>query len=364
MSKLKKAGVQITAEARSGVAYFRIVDVINTYSMASSAEVRSQVDLFLSQGIQQAEVYVSSRGGDVFEADDMATEFERFGKENVLIRTGAVCASAATIFLTKFKSVAQPNSQIMIHRPRLGVFGDIPAIEADLVLLKNKTADYKTAYAVKTGKSDEDIETLWSKGDVWLTAQQAREMGLIDEIEGSDALEVTAEDVTILEACGAPNIPEVTNQTIEPKMDRNLLISALGLPADATDAQIEAAAKKAKEAQNTLDAQVETEEDKKDKAAKKLVATLGIGQKRIKADVVAHYESWAKHDYEGCKAALEAMTPIPQLSAHLDTLTTKLEARADWTFEKWQDEDPKGLEAMADSDPDVFNSLFNKQYKK
>jgi ATP-dependent Clp protease protease subunit len=363
MPKTKKIGVVITAEARSGVAYIRIVDAISEYSMASSIEVRSQVDMFLSQGITTAEVYVNSRGGDCFEADEMCNELERFGVDNVSIIIGAVAASAATIFLAKFRSTAKPNSQIMIHRPRLGAYGDIQKIESDIVLLKNKTADYKTAYATKTGLSEDEIETLWAKGDVWLTAQEALAMKLIDAIEGTETIDVTAEDVSILEACGAPNIPQVTQQIIkEPVMEKKLLIAALGLSADATDEQIQKALEEAKSAKDTLDAQAESEETKKEKEAKKLVAKH-LGRKVFKADMTAHYENWAKLDYEGCKVSLEAMTPLPQLSAMLDQVKDKLEARSEWTFEQWQEKDAAGLEALADTDPVAFDKLFKTQYK-
>jgi ATP-dependent Clp protease protease subunit len=363
MPKTKKIGVLITAEARSGIAYIRIVDAISEYGMASSVEVRSQVDSFIRQGITTAEVYINSRGGDCFEADEMCNELERFGTENVSVRIGAVAASAATIFLAKFKSTAKPNSQIMIHRPRLGVYGDMQKIESDIVLLRNKTADYKTAYATKTGQTEEEIETLWSKGDVWLTAQEALEMKLIDGIEGTETIDVTAEDVSILEACGAPIIPQVTQQIKKPVMDKNVLIAALGLSADATDEQIQKALEEGKAAKGQLDAKAENAKDKAKDAAKKLVAHHLNKRKVIKADMVANYENWAEHDFEGCKAALESMTPIPQLSAQLDIVTEKLEARKDWNFSKWEEEDPKGLAAMADNDHAAFEKLLNAQYK-
>jgi len=364
MPDVKKKRLVISAEVRQGVAYIRLVDAISEYGESSSAAVRLQVDSFLSQGVTTAQVYANGRGGDCFEATEIANELERFGNENVSLKVGALAASALTYLVAKFKTKANPNSQFMIHQPSLGTYGNIASIEADLVLLRNMTADYRSAYALKIGKTEDEIEKIWAKGDVWMTAQQALDMGLIDEIETSEDAVITAQDRTILEACGAPIIPEITTTNTETNMDRKLIIAALGLAADATDAQIEAALKTAKDKADKLDGQEDDTESKAEAAAKKLVAKH-FGRKVIKADMVETYESWAKVDPDGCKKALEAMTPIPKLSAEIKGPDASvLEARTKWDFEKWQDEDPKGLQALADSDPDEFNKLFNAQYNK
>ena len=43
--------------------------------------------------------------------------------------------------------------------------------------------------------------------------------------------------------------------------------------------------------------------------------------------------------------------------------TTVTTARADWDFKKWQSDDPKGLEKMAEAEPEKFAELFNANYK-
>lgn len=362
MPQLKgKKYVQITSEIRDGVAHIRLVDTISEGGEASSSQVRLQVDSFLSQGITRAEVYANGRGGDCFEATEIANELERFGMENVSIRVGALAASAYTYLVAKFHTKANPNSQFMIHRPSMGTYGNLAELESDIVLLRNTTAQYRTAYAQKTGKTEDEIDTLWAKGDVWLTAQQALELKLIDVIEGDDELEITAEVRTMLEACGAPVIPELTNT--EKTMDRKLMIAALGLDADATDEQILAAVTAAKKAQDDAAEVEETAEEKATAAAKKLVAKY-VGLKHITAELAPGYETFAKHDPQGCEAALKALKPVKQLSAELNnklkTDAATIEARAGWSYDEWMDKDPKGLEALADTDPEQFKQLFSK----
>lgn len=365
MPQLKqKYGTQITAEARDGKAIIRIVDTISDYGSASSEAVRYQVDGFLSDGVKTAEVYINSRGGNVFESAEIANEFNRF--DAVKIRVGALAASAATYFLTLFPSSARPNSQFMIHRPRMGTNGDIVSIMADLKLLENTTADYKASYARKMGKTEVEIEALWSVGDVWLTAKEALEMGLISEIEANADQSVTAQDIAILEACGAPVIPEKTNSKInKPKVERNLLIVALGLDADATDEQIESAVKTNKQKADEATASVLATQQNKAAQVEAFLTQAITVDKKIKADQKEHYAKLATADFDTTAAVVAAMPALTSISAQLTPGASKEEAaeRKSWTLDDYIEKDPTALQRMMDEEPEkaarLETSYFN-----
>src|SRR5690606_34742555 len=280
----------------------------------SANAVRDLIDKFVGKGITEANLYINSKGGSVLEATEIANELStRFEKVNITV--GAVAASAVTRILAQFPGAkAFPNSQFMIHRPKLGVFGDLPQINAQIKLLENTTADYKSAYAKAFNKSEDEIEALWANGDYWMNAQEAKKLGLIAEILPEKQI-IKAEDVALLVACGAPDIPEIeSNQNRE--MDINQLRSALGLDADATEEQVLAAAKKAKEA---ADAAAIAEADKSASAKLKAetIVDKAIKEKKIPAEKRDNYISLATADYDNTKEALESMTAVPQLSAEL-----------------------------------------------
>ena len=258
----------------------RIVDFISMATDSSSERIRAIVDDFINQSIESAEVYINSRGGSTIEAVEIANELERL--PNVTLTIGAVAASAATYLMTKFKSRAFSNSQFMIHRPRLSTSGDISAIQADLKLLENTTADYKAAYASKMKKSEDDIEAYFAKGDYWMTAKEAKSLGLLDEIISTDE-KLTAHDVEILTACGAPIIPEVQSNTDTEMKNRLQIIAALGLAADATDEQIEAAAKDVKAKADEADT-LKTDAEKSKKVNVEALVDKAIAEKKITAD--------------------------------------------------------------------------------
>jgi len=358
---------RITAEFKAGKGYIRIVSYVEEYTSASSYNVRQEVDRLLAHGVKECEVYINSRGGDVFEATEIANELTRI--ETVSILVGAVAASAVTYLCAKFPTTVKSNSQVMVHRPRLYTSGTIDEVESDLKLLKNITEDYKNAYAAKTGKTPEEIEALWAKGDYWMTAQEAKEQGFVDAIE-TDAEAITEEDVALLTACAAPHIPKPIIQNKNSKqMDRLKLIAMLGLPADATDEQIESAVKANKQdAESAANLQANAEKSAKVKA--EALADKAIVDKIASADERESIVKLAAVDYDGTKALLEKRTATPKLSASLDRKSAggSVEAgRENWTLDDYLDKDPDAYAKMKEDEPEHAAKLeaayFGKKVK-
>jgi hypothetical protein len=74
------------------------------------------------------------------------------------------------------------NGMVMIHKPS-GVFeGNEDQVLAEVEGLKKLTQQYRASYAKAMRKTEADVEALWGKGDVWLTAQEAKDMGLVVRI--------------------------------------------------------------------------------------------------------------------------------------------------------------------------------------
>jgi len=362
---MKKKYLKITASAQGAKALIRITDRISEYTEASSKEVKRIVGDFISQGVTQAEVYINSGGGEVFEATEIANELKRF--DSVHITVGAVAASAATYIVAKYTTSAHSNSQLMIHKPTLFVQGNVQQIESQLQLLKNITDDYLKAYAAKTGKTEAEIEDLWKDGDCWLTAEKAKEAGLIDEVI-EDEEPVTAESLAVLEACAAPVLPDKSKiKSLKSKkiMDRDEIISALGLAQDADDEQIKKALVTQKAKAERADA-FESQAEANRKTAAKALVDKAVSEKRITAEKAEIYRKLAEADYESTKNVLESLPTIEALSRQLNPksdMSDKLNVRAEWTLEDWLDKDPKGLAEMEKGNPEAFVKLNEEYYK-
>lgn len=350
MSK-PKAFIEASATGKSGT--IRIVDRITEWSESSSSTIKRIVDDFLKDGVTDVEVYVNSAGGNCFEASEMCNDLDRLINKPT-IKVGAVAASAATYFLTRFPSVCFPNSQFMIHRPKLGTYGDIISIKADLKLLENTTEDYKSAYSTKMNKTVEEIEAYFAQGDYWMTANEAKLNGLIDTILDQTEL-VTAESITILEACAAPIIPKIINEKLN-KVERIKLISSLGLAADATDSQIEAALETLKDnAAKTvsLEASAKVQQEAKAEA----LVDRAIKEKKITADLKSDYVKLANTDFENTEKIINAMAGVTKASEELLEDGPSSEGREKWTMEDYQAKDPNALLEMMTKQPEAFKKL-------
>lgn len=342
----------IEASASGTTGTIRIVDRISEYSQSSSSTIKTIVDEYLKTGVVDVEVYINSAGGNCFEATEMCNDLKRLPK--VIIKIGSVAASAATYFMTQFPSVAFPNSQIMIHRPKLGTYGDVITIKADLKLLENTTEDYKTAYSTKMNKTVEQIEEFFAQGDYWMTANEAKAQGLLDTILDQTE-EVTAESIKILEAVAAPVIPVINNENHK-KMERKQLISRLKLSADATDAEIDAAltALEAKASKtDTLEASAKANQE----AQATALVDQAILDKKITADLKDNYLKLANADFEGTKTILNAMQGVTKISAEIEETGASATGREKWTLEDFQNNDPEALMEMMSKEPERFKKL-------
>ncbi|GAP73066.1 peptidase S14 ClpP [Candidatus Symbiothrix dinenymphae] len=169
------------------------------------------------QGKDKVIVRVNSLGGNVDDAIDIAAQFEAHG--NVTCELFAFNASAATVLTLGAKNIRMhANSMYFIHKALSWVdtWGymnedEIEAAIAELQKTKNNSATITLTLAKmftkKSGKPVADILNLMKEGK-WLTAEQAKEWGFVDEI---------FEDATIQPANAAN--PEVIN-----------LLNVAGLP--------------------------------------------------------------------------------------------------------------------------------------
>ncbi|MBV7268378.1 ATP-dependent Clp protease proteolytic subunit [Winogradskyella luteola] len=369
--KGKEVG-SISAAVDKGVAYFKIIGRIWSWSAEDGSKLRTQIDEALKSGAKNAVIEGSSEGGSVFATNDLLALFQQF--DEVKIKVHALMASAFTYLTSHFHTTIKSNTQGMIHMPMIGARGNIKEIKSSLKLGENITKDYKKAYAKKTSKTEAEIEALWKDGDYWMDAQELLAEGFVDAIEG-EVESFTEFDVDSLAACGAPIVPEVSAKTKNKSkliMDREELIAYLGLDADATDEQIAEAKSKmkidalkyredSKEKKPKSKGKKETEdEDETEVSAevKELVAK-GLKDKKYTAKEVSAYEKLATADFEAAKTAIDALTPKPKLSKELNQENGEdgEGAKAKWTFDDYLDNDPEALEKILAEDPERYKAM-------
>jgi ATP-dependent protease ClpP protease subunit len=362
-----KVPLEITAVKKGATAFIVIKGSIYSWSTASSYDVSKVVKDFVKEGAVNADVYVSSGGGDCFEAQEILNIIaDNFKAENVKIRVGAVAASSATRFLTEYYTVAKKNSKFMIHKPMGNPSGNEDQIESGLKVIKDMTLEYKKAYASKMNKTEDEVEQLWAKGDYWMTAQEAKDFGLIDEIEDEEEkIDATAHFQLV--ACGAPNIPKIENTKTNIKsMELSVLAAKLGLPASATEAQVNAKLDQVTASAATAEGLVQAAANQKkaDKSAKVKALLDGAEQsKKITAEQRPQWELIAEGNLEAATTALGGLKSITAISEELTpgANAAQTAAQAAWTYADYLEKDQEAFEKLPEAKQ---TALVNAHYKE
>ena len=141
--------------------------------------------LFLESSDPKADImlYINSPGGEVYAGLGIYDTMQTIKPDVATICTG-LAASMASVLLAagqKGKRSALPHSRVLIHQPMGGAQGQASDIEiAAREILKLKSELYDIL-AKHTGKSVEQI-TADADRDCWMTAQEAYEYGIVDNI--------------------------------------------------------------------------------------------------------------------------------------------------------------------------------------
>jgi ATP-dependent Clp protease, protease subunit len=130
------------------------------------------------------EIYINSPGGS-FTALTAIYDTMRYIKPDVRTVCLGQAASAAAVILaagTKGKRLALPNSRILIHQPATeGGYGQSSDIEIQAREILRIRALMEQMLAEDTGKTTDEVSRDIER-DKYLTAEQALEYGIIDEV--------------------------------------------------------------------------------------------------------------------------------------------------------------------------------------
>ena len=128
-------------------------------------------------------LYINSPGGSVYDGLAIIDTMNYIEPDVQTIGIGLQASMGAMLLScgAKGKRFALPNARIMIHQPSSGTEGKITDQEIALregIYLKKVLAEMM---AKNTGKSVAQIEKDMDR-DNWMSAQEAKEYGLIDEV--------------------------------------------------------------------------------------------------------------------------------------------------------------------------------------
>ena len=141
--------------------------------------------LFLdsSDRTRDINMYINSPGGSVYSGLGVYDTMQYVSPDIATICIG-VAASMACVLLgagTNGKRAALKHSRIMMHQPSGAIGGQASDIEIPVKEIRKLKKELYDVVNVHTGKSVEQIEKDFDR-DNWMTAAEAKEYGLVDEV--------------------------------------------------------------------------------------------------------------------------------------------------------------------------------------
>ena len=128
-------------------------------------------------------IYINSPGGSVYAGLGIYDTMDLVHREGAPMCPVMAASMAAfgLVSVTEGKRSALTHSRVMIHQPMGGTQGqasDIEITAREIMKLK------KELYTIIAEHSHTDFDKVWadSDRDYWMTAQEAKEYGMIDEV--------------------------------------------------------------------------------------------------------------------------------------------------------------------------------------
>ncbi len=128
-------------------------------------------------------IYLNSPGGSVYDGLGIYDTMQFITSDVVTICTGMAASMAAVLLVAgaEGKRSALTHSRVMIHQPMGGAKGqasDIEITAREIQKLK------KELYSIIAEHSHTDFDKVWadSDRDYWMTADEAKEYGMVDQV--------------------------------------------------------------------------------------------------------------------------------------------------------------------------------------
>ena len=128
-------------------------------------------------------IYINSPGGSVTAGLGIYDTMQFISSDVSTICTGMAASMGAVLLVAgkEGKRSALPHSRVMIHQPLGGVQGQASDIEIEA---KEIQKFKKELYTIISNHSHTPYDKVWADSDrnYWMTAEEAREYGMIDQV--------------------------------------------------------------------------------------------------------------------------------------------------------------------------------------
>lgn len=327
-------------------------------------------------------------GGSVYEGLAIYDLMRSSDCKITTINEGLAASMGSIILLGGDIIKTTKNAFFMAHDVEMGVYGNRQKVQSGLEQMEGCVARIKKIYKERTNASEEVIEGWVKPGqETWLDSDKCANLGIVDEViepvkkravDPEDMSNRTAEDIFKLfegPASKESGPSNDTNQTSAMKKEAIMaILMAAGLAGELTASSADGDF--ANQLQALADKAVNSDKYKQevDRMTNELMkATLDPAQQagKFKPTERAEWEADFKANPNMVIRTLSRIPGKPDLNGMTQRERQALgnegdhelmKGRGDWSFEKWQETDPKGLARLQDEAPEAFEKLFNAKF--
>ena len=129
---------------------------------------------------EDVEVFINSPGGIIDVGSEIYTILRSYKGDVKIYVVGEACSAASVIAMARYCEMS-PTALMMVHCVSSGISGNHADMEHMAEVLRTADESLAAAYIAKTGMSKKEVLDMMEH-ETWLTAEQAKEKGLIDAI--------------------------------------------------------------------------------------------------------------------------------------------------------------------------------------
>ena len=181
-------------------------------------------------------LHINSPGGSVFSAVAIANTLKNH-KAKITANIDGLAASAATIITSACDTVKMPkNALFMVHNPITFAYGNNQDMQKTLEML-NKVKNSIIETYLNKAKTDKETLSELMDNETWMSAEEAKEYGFVDEILDESVEKEVVENKLIInnmafDISRFKNFKEKKNQ--EPRVI-NISVNSTGSPEEISD---------------------------------------------------------------------------------------------------------------------------------
>ena len=182
---MNKLNIQLSDKDQSAHSYYLFMDEVTLATTKPMVEWVFDTN-FSEERPDMLNLIINSPGGDLHAAFGMIDTMRGSAIPIRTIGLGQIASAGLMIFIagTKENRILTPNTSILSHQYSWGAFGKEHELFATVKEFDLTTKKMVSHYKKCTGLNEKKIrDILLPPQDIWLSAQEAKELGICDHVK-------------------------------------------------------------------------------------------------------------------------------------------------------------------------------------